>query len=133
MKKLTAILLALPLFAACNTVHQNAPDASGINVEVENEVSHEQSMIPGGTETVMEEKTEDLNLEIDEKATVFNVTGENFKFMMDGQQAPELRVKEGETVVINFTSTDGFHDWVLDEFDASTAQVQTGNSSSVTF
>ena len=28
--------------------------------------------------------------------------------------------KPGETITINLTNSDGFHDWVLDEFNAST-------------
>lgn len=64
---------------------------------------------------------------------VFELTGENFAFFMDGQEQPELRVKQGDTVKIIFTSTDGFHDWVVDEFDAATEKVQTGGTTEVTF
>lgn len=58
----------------------------------------------------------------------FTITGRNFSF----SQA-ELRVKKGDTVRINFTTVEGFHDWVLDEFSAATKQVSAGNSSSVEF
>ena len=61
-------------------------------------------------------------------AEVFNITGKNFEF-----SSTEIRVKEGDTVTINFTSNSGFHDWVVDEFNAATARVQAGDSSSVTF
>ncbi|MBI2572343.1 cupredoxin domain-containing protein [Candidatus Woesearchaeota archaeon] len=66
-------------------------------------------------------------------ATTFLITGENFKFVMDGKDAPELRVKEGDTVRIEFSSTDGFHDWVVDEFDAHTQKVRPGTPTSVEF
>ncbi len=59
----------------------------------------------------------------------FTLTGENFKFMMGGKTAPELRVKEGDTVRIEFTSTSGTHDWVVDEFGAATARVSNGGGS----
>jgi plastocyanin len=36
-------------------------------------------------------------------------------------------------VRIEFTSTSGFHDWVIDEFDAATDRVRDGETSSVTF
>jgi len=69
----------------------------------------------------------------DESVVSFPLTGENYKFLMDGKEAPELRVKEGTQVVIKFTSTEGLHDWIVDEFEAATEQVKTGGSTSVTF
>ena len=35
-----------------------------------------------------------------------------------------ITVKEGDKVRIEFSSAQGFHDWVVDEFDAATAQVR---------
>lgn len=61
------------------------------------------------------------------------VTGEDFAFFMDGQEAPEITVNVGDTVRIEFTSTQGFHDWVVDEFGAATEQVQMGDSTFVEF
>lgn len=61
-------------------------------------------------------------------ATVITLTGKNFEFSTD-----EIRVKEGETVTIKFTSTGGFHDWRVDEFDAGTEAVNPGEQTSVTF
>ncbi|MDO8657006.1 MAG: plastocyanin/azurin family copper-binding protein [Nanoarchaeota archaeon] len=63
----------------------------------------------------------------------FVLTGENFKFMMDGNLGPEMRVQLGDTVVVQFSSTEGFHDWVVDELSAATEKVRAGNSTSVTF
>ncbi len=63
----------------------------------------------------------------------FSLTGENFKFVMDGHDAPELRVTLGEKVRIEFANAQGFHDWVLDELNARTAQIRAGESSSVEF
>ncbi|TSC78827.1 MAG: plastocyanin [Parcubacteria group bacterium Gr01-1014_29] len=56
------------------------------------------------------------------------ITGKNFEFSQK-----EIRVKKGDFVRINFSSTDGLHDWVVDEFNAKTTQVNTGQSSSVDF
>lgn len=58
----------------------------------------------------------------------FTVSGKNFEHSLK-----EIRVKQGDTVRINFSSTSGFHDWTVDEFAAQTQQVQTGGSSSVEF
>ena len=58
----------------------------------------------------------------------FTVLGGNFYYNLD-----EITVKEGDAVTINFRSAEGFHDWVLDEFNAATDQVSTGQDTSVTF
>tara|TARA_B100000745_G_scaffold300059_1_gene252575 strand:- start:123 stop:608 length:486 start_codon:yes stop_codon:yes gene_type:complete len=59
---------------------------------------------------------------------VFNISGKNFAF-----DVTQMRVKEGDTVTVNFESADGFHDWVVDEFSAATNQVPVGTPTSVTF
>ena len=56
----------------------------------------------------------------------FVLTGENFKFMMNGVDNPEIRVSQGDRVRIEFTSVGGFHDWKVDEFNAATEQVNDG-------
>tara|TARA_Y100000310_G_scaffold91480_1_gene88834 strand:+ start:124 stop:534 length:411 start_codon:yes stop_codon:yes gene_type:complete len=63
----------------------------------------------------------------------FILTGENFKFLLGGKEAPELHVKEGDLVRIEFSSTNGFHDWVIGEFNAATERVQTDGSTYVEF
>jgi len=64
---------------------------------------------------------------------VFSLTGEEFKFVMNGVDNPNIIVNEGDKVRIEFASTQGFHDWVLDEFDATTEKVNEGDSTSVEF
>jgi plastocyanin len=54
----------------------------------------------------------------------FVMTGENFKFVVEGVDNPEIKVKQGDKIRIEFTSTQGFHDVVIDEFDAATEQVR---------
>lgn len=58
----------------------------------------------------------------------FNVKGLNFSF-----DTKEISVNKGDTVVINFTNTEGFHDWVIDEFKARTKQIGEGKSETITF
>jgi plastocyanin len=58
----------------------------------------------------------------------FNMTGKMFAF-----SETEMRVKKGDKVTVNFESTEGLHDWVVDEFNARTKQVQPGTKTSVTF
>lgn len=45
----------------------------------------------------------------------------------------EIVVNEGDTVTINLTNSGGYHDWALDEFDARTVPISTGQTASVTF
>jgi plastocyanin len=58
----------------------------------------------------------------------FNISGRNFAFSQS-----EIRVKEGDRVKIVFTNTDGFHDWTIDDFNAKTKQIQTGQTAEVEF
>ncbi len=64
----------------------------------------------------------------DGENVTFDISGTNFAF-----DVTEMRVSEGDTVTVNFTSESGFHDWVVDEFGAATEQVDTGGTTSVTF
>ena len=59
---------------------------------------------------------------------MFTVNGSNFAF-----DIKEIRVKEGDVVTIHFMSADGFHDLVIDEFNARTEKIQTGGMAMVTF
>ena len=63
----------------------------------------------------------------------FKLNGGNFYFEMNGNKAPVLRVKKGDLVRVEFTSVDGFHDLVVDEFNAATDRVPTGQTASVEF
>lgn len=58
----------------------------------------------------------------------FAVTGANFAFT-----PKEIRVKQGDTVRITFTSGSGLHDWNLDEFNAATNVVASGKSEAIEF
>ena len=61
------------------------------------------------------------------------INSKNYKFLVNGAENPDITVKEGDRVHIEFKSTGGFHDWSLDEFDAATQKVSEGESSSVDF
>lgn len=63
-----------------------------------------------------------------QNAKVFNITGHNFAFSQK-----EIRVKKGDTVTINFESTEGNHNWTIDAFHAATQTVGPGTKASVTF
>lgn len=63
-----------------------------------------------------------------ENVKEFKVTGSPFKF-----DPSSITVKKGDTVRIVFTNAEGFHDWVLDEFNARTKQLQAGQSETIEF
>ena len=84
---------------------------------------------PAAEEPIEEPVTETAPIEL----KVIKVTGENYKFMMDGKENPEIKVKVGEKIKIEFTSTEGFHDFVIDELEAKTDKVNSGGSTSVEF
>jgi heme/copper-type cytochrome/quinol oxidase subunit 2 len=63
----------------------------------------------------------------------FILTGENFKFVLNGENNPDIKIKEGDKIRIEFTSASGFHDFVIDEFNAATEQVRDGSSTFVEF
>ena len=58
----------------------------------------------------------------------FTVNGGNFTF-----DPAEITVKKGDTVRIVFNNKEGFHDWVLDEFNAKTKQLDAGGSETIEF
>ncbi len=66
-------------------------------------------------------------------ARLLVVTGENFKFVVGGKDNPDIFVKYGDKVRIEFTSTSGFHDWVVDELNARTERVRPGTPTAVEF
>ncbi len=82
----------------------------------------------GSDELLEQEANEQAPQAGDERTVTFDVKGTNFAF-----DVTEMTVNQGDTVVVSFESVEGFHDWVLDEFDAATEQVRPGNPTSVTF
>jgi len=65
---------------------------------------------------------------MESQTQTFNVSGVNFGF-----DDTEIRVNKGDTVIINFTSNSGLHNWTIGEFSAATTNLNSGESSSVTF
>jgi plastocyanin len=81
-----------------------------------------------GGAVVEEETTEEKDMVSDQNTKNFIVTGTNFAF-----DVTEMRVKKGDTVVVTFVNSEGFHDWVLDEFNVRTSQLQPGEEETITF
>jgi cytochrome c oxidase subunit II len=58
----------------------------------------------------------------------FTVTASNFAF-----DVKEMKVKKGDTVSVTVKNEEGFHDWKLDEFNATTQKLKAGSEETVTF
>lgn len=130
-------LLSILLLAGCQTTTTEEPEVTDTTTEVtENTTDEMTDDVADDSEMDMTEDTETKADETDateaDLVTV-DMTGENFKFFVNGVENPTLTVKKDDRVVINFTSTSGFHDVVIDEFNAATDQVDTGGTTSVEF
>jgi plastocyanin len=104
------------------------PDAMTESAPAQEAMTDEQMEKEAKEDGTLVDVAVDATLTMEAPDVVVEVSGVNFAFDKE-----EIRVREGQTVKVVFTSADGFHDWVVDEFDARTAQVMTGKSSSVTF
>jgi nitrosocyanin len=62
------------------------------------------------------------------KTKEFIVTGGNFSFTPN-----TLEVKKGDTVKITFQNKEGFHDWVIDEFQVRTKQINADEEETIQF
>ena len=80
-----------------------------------------------GISSVASQELVDLT---DSNAAVKEITVENdgLSFVQN-----EIRVNEGDRVRLTFVNTGGFHDWVIDEFDAATSQYSGGQSETIEF
>ncbi len=60
--------------------------------------------------------------------STFAVSAESFAFTPSA-----MTVKKGDTVRITLTNVEGFHDFVIDEFDVATSRLATGASEAIEF
>jgi len=58
----------------------------------------------------------------------FNVSGKEYSFTPN-----VIRVKKGDTVKIVFNNTGGQHNWVIDQFNARTPVIGSGQTSTIQF
>lgn len=90
---------------------------------------------PGENEAMTEDSSEtnqdggdEANTDAAGTVKTFTVDASSFEFSVK-----EMRVKKGDTVKVVLTNTGGMHDWVLDEFDAKTRQLASGQSETIEF
>ncbi|MDP3881827.1 MAG: multicopper oxidase domain-containing protein [Nanoarchaeota archaeon] len=69
----------------------------------------------------------------EDNVKVFEVDSANLKFYINGVENPDMKVKMGDMVRVNFKSSEGYHDWVLEGYNVSTVKINPGNTASVGF
>jgi len=92
--------------------------------------AEEQTDADGDLEGSVGGDTDAAPVDDDEDSATRVIALDGFNY---GYSQEEIRVAEGTEVTIELTSTDGFHDWVVDEFDAATERVRDGETTTVTF
>jgi len=139
-----AILIAFLAIAivACAPVEQTTPLPSETmptdtivqpqdEVALEHDDMNEQHEEDPHADVIGSDETMDPS-EMSEVDVVFEVTGVNFAFTVNGARNGDMVVNQGDRVRVEFTSTQGVHDWVVDAFGA-TEIVQSGGSTFVEF
>ncbi|MBY0539324.1 cupredoxin domain-containing protein [Patescibacteria group bacterium] len=114
MKNTVIVLVVVAVLAAGGWYYMNMSQTSTDSAQVEI------GMPAPGSEGVNE-----MEVVSETGGTVkeFTVDGKNFSF------TPELvSVKKGDTVRIKFVNSQGFHDFVIDEFKVATPQIKEGEA-----
>ncbi len=132
-------LLALVLLvgAGCNTATPN--NNLDLNPDSTIDVSDDEMMDDDSDETRLnDDENPDANPDNDDtdgddtgamgNVKEFTVTGSPFKF-----EPANMTVNKGDTVKITFKNEEGFHDLVIDEFDARTKQIAAGQEETIEF
>jgi len=117
MKKLFIALLVI-LIIVISALYITKSDLQSItkNNIPENPQDNSQNQNAQASEkTIVDENTNNVKK--------FVITGSHLRFFIDEVENPDIKVKQGDKVRIEFTSTEGFHDWKLDEFAAATEKV----------
>ena len=98
---------------------ESAPDSSQVMNEPENKRD---------TEVTAKESSDSDAQEPSGEVKEFMVKANNFVY-----DIKEIKVKKGDRVRINFVNDEGFHDWVVDEFNAKTKQLNASGKESIEF
>lgn len=115
-----AVALGAYVLLTGNEASAPTPEMTDTEMEAEMDMDMESTATPENGATV----------EIPEGATVKTFAVDAFNYAYSETM---LEVNEGDAVTINLTSSDGFHDWVLDEFSVASEKISTDGSTTVTF
>lgn len=94
----------------------------------DNGLASQNQNIINPTTNSLQNQTNNTTLGESVEVKEFKISGQNYSFSQD-----EIKVKKGDLVRIIFTSEQGFHDWVVDQFDIRTDQISAGQTTKVEF
>jgi plastocyanin len=123
---LLAVVLGMGVLWARNRNSMVAPAAT--TMEAQPTAEQQEGAASGVMEAVVTPESTSGDAMTATNKVSFTVEGSQFKFTPN-----ELKVKKGDTVEIVFKNSEGFHDWVLDEFNAKTKQISAGESETISF
>ncbi|HBU06957.1 MAG TPA: hypothetical protein DEB09_02645 [Candidatus Magasanikbacteria bacterium] len=115
-----ATVTILLIGAGCN---QATPQPK-ININTQNTIPTNK-VTPPATDNTINTKVENKTIP---NTKTFTVKANNYKF-----DQTNIIVNQGDEVEIVFVNQEGFHDFVLDEFNARTKQLTANNSETIKF
>ncbi len=124
------LLASIVLFFGCTQTVENVEDTTD-----NTEITDNTEVVNDTTNETIDETTEvqDETNTTTGETKVFVLTGDKFRFFLDGEETPTLRVNEGDTVRIELSAIDMPHDWVVDELAVRTEIFAPGSSGFVEF
>ncbi len=125
MKKAFVLIAVLLLAGAgCSTTSNTTITPSAPETQTNTDTtSGSEETNEGGLELGV-----DVGVGVEQDVVDVTVVGTNMAFDLK-----EIRVKKGDKVRVTFKNEEGFHDWVLDEFNVKTKQIGAGQEEVVEF
>ncbi|OGG03657.1 hypothetical protein A2W14_04040 [Candidatus Gottesmanbacteria bacterium RBG_16_37_8] len=127
---IVVLLVAVGGYNLIKGSQTKVPSQTEVNEE-QTETLEDESLIDSQEEEAEDAKESDEENEAtqeDADVKTFNLDAINFSYNIK-----EIRVKKGTRVKINLVRKQGFHDLVIDEFNARTKQLGEGSEDSVEF
>jgi plastocyanin len=138
----TVLLGGCTMFTSSNTAVNTNTDDSMMEDKKDDEAMIEDTANTNSNDSMKEDKKDDgamvnVNVNAGVNAGDGMMKGETKSFTVEaanfGYSVKEIKVKKGDTVKIKFVNKEGFHDWVLDEFNAKTPQIMGGKTADIEF
>lgn len=132
-KQLLVVLASGSLMlAACEPAPTQKTPSTDTSTKTQTTDSTDHNTMPptgamDSKEAPASDPTRVVRSEADKTVTV-NMSGGSFYFNPN-----EIKAKKGDTVVINFSNDGGMHNFTIDEFNAKTKTVKTGETDSISF
>ena len=119
MKKMLLLMTTMVILAACSRTNTPATEEKMPAVNVETDQNGQ----------MMEESNENEGamMESDAMTDTVAVEASNYKFSTN-----EIRVKQGEKLIVTLTNKEGMHDFVIDDLKVNSGMVEAGTSKEIT-